>query len=90
MTRVVKHLLYWGMGKLIYPIRSSGVYCLTKETKHILTIDDEAVAEQLMQKLPSFFDRNHGNSSEREESSDRGAVALKKALKIFEKPVSLL
>ena len=36
ITRVVKHLLFWGMGKVIYPIRPKGVYCLTKEVPQIL------------------------------------------------------
>ena len=86
VTRVVKHLLYWGMGKIIYPIRPSGIYGLTKETRQIL--QNPAVVEQLTQKLPFFFDqlRVGGGVGAAE---DPGTLALKKALLMFQKPVSL-
>jgi len=31
IVTVVKHLLYWGLGKIIYPILPSSVYTLTTE-----------------------------------------------------------
>ena len=80
ITRIVKHLLYWGMGKIIYPIRPSGIYGLTKDTRQIL--QNPAVVEQLTSKLPYFFDQlriSAGTTGD----YDPGAFALKKALLMF-------
>ena len=58
LVQVVKHLLYWGMGKIIYPIGPSSVYILTKQTPGILK--DQKVVEVLTEKLP----QNSGGEQE--------------------------
>ena len=72
----VRHLLYWGMGKIIYPIEPNSVYMLTKQTPGILKRKN--VIEFLSDKLPQ--------SSTGEQKSN----ALENALKMFSKPVSLV
>lgn len=62
ITKVVKHLLYWGMGKVIYPIRPLSVYCLANDTAKVL--QNPAVSEQLMQKLPEYLGVGKGSCEE--------------------------
>jgi len=84
LTRVVKHLVFWGMGKVIYPICASSVYCLSKETGNILS--NKGIVDQLVQKLSQLLDR--GMVGDRGERAT--AILVEKALQMFEKPTSLL
>lgn len=68
------------MGKIIYPIRPSGIYGLTKDTPQIL--QNPAVVEQLASKLPYFFDQLKFSAGTMG-VDDPGALALKKALLMF-------
>lgn len=66
------------MGKVIYPIRKAGVYCLTKDVAEILQ-KNPAVSSHLQSKLQFLFKlQNNAKVS-----------ALKEALELFEKPISL-
>ena len=50
LVAAVKHLLFWGVGKIIYPIGPTSVYILTQETPSILKRPE--VIEDLVSKLP--------------------------------------
>lgn len=49
IVKVVKHLVYWGLGRLIYPIQSGNVYILTPEIARI----PEGVTEKFEKKFPT-------------------------------------
>jgi hypothetical protein len=48
MVKVVKHLIFWDLGKLIYPITSQSVVMLTDRVKDIT----EQMNESFKRKLP--------------------------------------
>lgn len=47
---VIKHLLYWGLGKVIYPVMASSVYVLTQPG--FLALQRTDVLNNLFRKVP--------------------------------------